>query len=180
MLIFFCQHLLLDIFKIVKFHVLPDLVSNLWIFIDYFNPLLFSNTESFTVRFGPIAEDRPNIESTIKGTDESFVNIANDELLLFVNFESDINLTLLDKDDLVDVIKLLENYLSLLLKPWLQIYENFHHEFPVRLIVPIIVVHNLFRMFVVIWLWNPKSSPELIQEIGVQEFPIQSILSIIW
>lgn len=104
MLLFFCQHLFLDICKVVRFDIFTNFITNLFIVIKDSDPALFSDTEAFAVRSGSIAEYCSYVEGTIVGANKSFVHIANDKFLLFVNFKSDFYLTFLHENDLVDVI----------------------------------------------------------------------------
>ena len=104
MLLFFCQNLFLDIFKIIRFDIFTNFITNLFIVIKNSNPALFSDAEAFAVRTGSITEYCSYVEGTIVGANESFVDIANYKFFLFINFKSDFNLSFLHKNNLVDVI----------------------------------------------------------------------------
>ena len=83
---------------------MTDFGTNIFILINNFGPSRLSDAKPFALRCCSIAEDGSDVEGAIIGANQGSVSIANDEFLLFIYFESYINLTLDDKDNFTDVI----------------------------------------------------------------------------
>ena len=100
------QNLILDVAQVILLHIHFEGLANVWILllVDQEDPVGSPNAIPGTLRIGLIAEDSSFVESAVKCTDNGALVVPNDILLLLIDLIADIALSLLDEDNLVNLI----------------------------------------------------------------------------
>lgn len=178
MLLLAVQNLVLDVGQVVILHILlKDLadVRELEL-IHKLHPVGASDAVSLALRVGLVAEDSSLVEGAVEGSYNGTLGVSNHILLLLVDLVSNITLTSLDEDNLVDLVQLLEENGAGILLSWLKVLEKFEHEESVLLIIPVVVVMVswVFESLLVV-LWDPEESLEDLAEVTEEEVSVNLI-----
>ena len=92
-----------------------------------------------------------------------------------VELKPDVDSALIEEQNLVEVVKLVENNSILLLLTWLKFHENFDHIISVNLIIPSIEIVFDFGEPLLTF----KKLVEIPQEMGVQKFIENAVLDLL-
>lgn len=88
--------------------------------------------------FGEVAEYCPDVKGAIIGTNHNSIWVSNYVWCDIIYIVTDINFTLLNKNDLVYVFQLSKDQGAHLGVSWFKVLENLDHEVPILLIFPVI------------------------------------------
>jgi hypothetical protein len=136
------QNLVLDVRQVVMLHILLEDLRDVGvlILIDEGDPVGSSDAVAFALGVGLVAEYSPLVKGAVESSNNRGFIVSDHVLLLLVDLVSDISLSSLNEDDLVDLIKLLEKDGSGILMPWLKELEQLEHEESILLVIPVVVV----------------------------------------
>ena len=101
-----------------------------------------------------------DIEGATVGCHDDILLLAENKVLLSVDFKADVNLTPVKVMDLAKVVKLIVKYDLSFLLPRLKLAEDLGHELSILLIVPAVVIVFMLR----IHLFEPKGVPIVVNE----------------
>ena len=110
-LLFAVKNLILNVLDVVVFDVHFKCRSNAreFFLVYKFRPVLLSDRVSLAVGLSSIAENGSFVKSAVESTDDCGSGIPDDELFPLVDFVTDITLTLLNENDLSDLVKLFKS-----------------------------------------------------------------------
>lgn len=145
------------------------------------DPVGTSDAVTFAFRVSLVAEDSSLIEGAVKCPHNSALGVSDHILLLLIDLISNVALTSLDENDLIDLIKLLKENSSSILLSWFQVLEELEHEESILLVTPVIVVMVpwvLERNVIV--LRDSEESLEDLAEVTEEEISIDLVNDLHW
>lgn len=118
---------------------------------------------------GFVAENDSHVERAIIPSNKCFVFIPQHKLVLFVHLVSNVDDSLLNENDFVDVIKLFENNCVGAKMSVFHLFHQLNHEISVSLIFPVVSKPS--------WIHYRKSLSKNAQEVAVIKFTVYSGLN---
>ena len=107
-------------------------------------PIFFSDEESLTVGGSFINKLRTHLKSDAKGSNCALIALQG-ELFITIDFETDVNVSLLYEIYLTEFFKLSLDEGALLKADGFQSFECRHHEISVIFVIPGKVLPNVFK-----------------------------------
>ena len=118
------------------------------------------------------------IEADFESTNNCFAVETESELLGLVNFVSDIIVTRIDKEYLVDFIEFVMDGLPSWNLNRFQLFQHLYHEVLVVHVIPGVV--SVFNICLNRFLLKLKELPELLNKVLKQKFAVKLLLNISW
>ena len=135
---FFLQNLIFDAIEIRFLDIQPEVITNLTIFVHELKPDLFSEHVATNISSALVDEEGFLVKRAIVSTNNNLICKPKYKFLQSVYLETDVNLSFGHEDDFLDFFKFSENYFVLFYLTRLQAGEDFHHEFSVVLVRPVV------------------------------------------
>ena len=130
------QEWFLDLMLVDLSTVLDDDSCDFWEIVHDGVPVGFSDAVTAAVCLTLVNKHCSHIVTTIVCSNHYAIFIPNDVLFLLVDFITNVNPAVRNKDYLAHFLKLFKQNMALLFHSWLEISQDFHHEFSVLLVIP--------------------------------------------
>ena len=100
------QHLVFDIGQVVILNIFLQGLADVWVLslVCELDPIRSPNAVSFALRIGFVTENSSLVECAIKCSNNGTLGVSNHILLLLVDLVTDIALSSLNENDLIDLI----------------------------------------------------------------------------
>jgi hypothetical protein len=150
-----------------------------WIIVHDLLPVALSDGVTLALGVSPMDEDLTLIEANVESSDDSVLSKSQLELFSLVYLITDVIVSLLDEQDLVDFVQLHVNDFTITKDAWLQWLENLDHEVLVLHVIPGIetVINSNLLVLSSILFGEIKELSEVLDELFEQEITINLTLN---
>lgn len=161
-----------DLVDVIEQCLSLDRAIQLWMLVLQCSPILLSDDVATACCESLVNKEAPLVKASFKPTDHSLARVSHFEMNLLIDFITDIVEPMLDENDLIDVIQLCEEKLGFIIMNWLQILQDFDHEFLVLEIGPGVIAVSIWALII----GNAEVPSEVLQEAFEQEVCIDCSL----
>lgn len=150
-----------------------------WIIVHDFLPVALSDRVALALGVSSMDKDLTLVEANVESSDDSVRSKSQLELFSLVYLVTDVIVSLLDEQDLVDFVQFHINNFAITEDAWLQRLENLDHEVLVLHVIPGIktVINPNLLVLSSILLGEIKELSEMLDELFEEEVTVNLSLN---